>query len=102
MPSDKTHHFDPSGKGEDGGDREEFSPNEDGYDGDMRIRDFRLDVVSNAQEIPRSPGLNGGVAITGFVDVEKLISVGHRKFFIEKKLPFQIVILSTGGIKDTQ
>ncbi|WP_103652711.1 hypothetical protein [Bacillus thuringiensis] len=39
-----------------------------------------------------------GVVLTGFIDVEKLITVKHNykeeKLFLEKKLPFYIVLLN--------
>jgi hypothetical protein len=35
-----------------------------------------------------------GTAITGFIDVEKFITFGKHTFFLEKKLPFQILIIS--------
>lgn len=87
----------PAGKGASQGGREESWPTDDELDGDVRILDMKRDVVSNVQEIPRSPGICGGFAITGFLDVEKFICVGRHKLFIEKKLPFQIVILTVGG-----
>lgn len=36
-----------------------------------------------------------GTAITGFIDVEKFITIGKHTFFLEKKLPFQILIISS-------
>ncbi|TCL67394.1 hypothetical protein EDC14_101483 [Hydrogenispora ethanolica] len=35
-----------------------------------------------------------GTAITGFIDVEKFVTLNHQTFFLEKKLPFQILIIS--------
>ncbi|MDS1029467.1 hypothetical protein RDV78_02975 [Bacillota bacterium LX-D] len=33
--------------------------------------------------------------LTGFIDVEKIFRLGREKFFLEKKLPFQVVIIKT-------
>ncbi len=48
----------------------------------------------------KDAGIHGGIALTGFIDVEKLITVKYNhkkeKLFLEKKLPFQIVVLNVG------
>ncbi|HBE76856.1 MAG TPA: hypothetical protein DDW65_03620 [Firmicutes bacterium] len=35
-----------------------------------------------------------GTAITGFIDVEKFVTLNKHTFFLEKKLPFQILIIA--------
>lgn len=45
-------------------------------------------------------GKLAGTAITGFIDVEKFVSLNRQLFFLEKKLPFQILIVTEGDYKD--
>ena len=69
-------------------------PVEGGFPGHIWVRDIKTEVVEHCQSIPESEGIEGGVVCTGFLDVEKLIGVHHHTFFLEKKLPFQIVIIT--------
>jgi hypothetical protein len=49
-------------------------------------------VVSEEQEF--KIGKTPGTAITGFIDVEKFITLDKQTYFLEKKLPFQILIIA--------
>ncbi len=55
-------------------------------------------VVSEEQSF--NIGKLTGTAITGFIDVEKFVSLERQVFFLEKKLPFQILIVTEGEHKD--
>lgn len=52
-----------------------------------------IKIVSEEQTF--SVGKLPGTAITGFIDVEKFVTLYKDTFFIEKKLPFQILIISS-------
>lgn len=68
----------------------DYSP----YDGkDNRIIDSSVKIVSEDQKF--SVGRLPGTAITGFIDVEKFLAFDKQTFFLEKKLPFQILIISS-------
>lgn len=58
-----------------------------------RIIESQVKIQSEEQKffVGRLPG----TAITGFIDVEKFISFDKQTFFLEKKLPFQILIISS-------
>jgi hypothetical protein len=63
------------------------------------VEDISKDILYKSVEIPASDGILGGVAVTGFVDVEKLIHIyvpcyDKKTLFLEKKLPFSYLILS--------
>ncbi len=60
---------------------------------DFRIIDSEIRIESEEQRflIGRFPS----IAITGFIDVEKFLSFEKQNFFLEKKLPFQILIISS-------
>ena len=51
-----------------------------------------IKIVSEDQTF--TVGKLPGTAITGFIDVEKFVTLDKDTFFIEKKLPFQILIIS--------
>lgn len=50
-------------------------------------------IISEDQDF--NVGKFPGTAVTGFIDVEKFITLHNHTFFLEKKLPFQILIIST-------
>jgi hypothetical protein len=54
-------------------------------------------IVDQANILPAN-GLLGGTALTGFIDIEKLIHIKNCEkpltLFLEKKLPFSVVVLS--------
>lgn len=50
-----------------------------------------INIVSETQKF--EIGDLTGNAITGFIDVEKFVKFEGVKFFLEKKLPFQILII---------
>ncbi len=55
-----------------------------------------IKIVSEDQDF--NIGKLPGTAITGFIDVEKFITIHKNTFFIEKKLPFQILIISANEL----
>jgi hypothetical protein len=65
----------------------------------VEIEEVSEKIISNIIDIPCSDGIHGGFAITGFIDVEKLIKIYKHEccsnvLFLEKKLPFSIVVLT--------
>jgi hypothetical protein len=63
------------------------------------IEEVSKDIITNKTSIPATDGVLGGVAVTGFVDVEKLIHIyapakKQKTIFLEKKLPFSYVVLA--------
>ncbi len=57
-----------------------------------RIIESTIKIVSEDQKF--LVGKFPGTAITGFIDVEKFLTFEKQNFFLEKKLPFQILIIS--------
>lgn len=65
------------------------------------IEGSQIDIVADCHEIPATAEMTGGVVCTGFVDVETVLAKSHithngwmtTRFFLEKKLPFQVVLL---------
>ena len=55
------------------------------------IEDEKISIVSDVQSF-KSKSIKG-THLIGFVDVEKIFRVNKKRFFIEKKLPFSILIL---------
>ncbi len=51
-----------------------------------------IKIISDEQSF--KVGKLPGTAITGFIDVEKFVTLDHQTFFLEKKLPFQILIIA--------
>jgi hypothetical protein len=51
-------------------------------------------VKITSKDQPFKVGNLPGTAITGFIDVEKFVTLNKQTFFLEKKLPFQILIIS--------
>jgi hypothetical protein len=39
--------------------------------------------------------------LTGFIDVEKIFRLGFERFFLEKKLPFQVIIIRKSVFGET-
>jgi hypothetical protein len=62
-------------------------------DGKDKVLESVVKIVSEEQKF--CVGKLPGTAITGFIDVEKFIAFDKEKFFLEKKLPFQILIISS-------
>ncbi|OUB21154.1 hypothetical protein BK739_01780 [Bacillus thuringiensis serovar pirenaica] len=79
--------------------------NENGFEIEVEQIDTKIECESCCISPGEHTGISGGVALTGFIDVEKIITVKHNgckeKLFLEKKLPFQIVILNLGKQSDT-
>ncbi len=59
----------------------------------IQVHEVGHEVVTEEITIPSSDGVRGGIAVTGFFDVEKIICIRGKTFFLEKKLPFQILLL---------
>ena len=55
------------------------------------ILDEKISIVSDVQYF-KAKDING-THLVGFVDVEKIFKVKKERIFIEKKLPFSILIL---------
>ena len=60
-----------------------------------RIIESTVKIVSEDQKF--LVGKFPGTAITGFIDVEKFLTFEKQNFFLEKKLPFQILIITSAG-----
>ena len=60
---------------------------------DDKIAETTIKIISEDQKF--TVGKLPGTAITGFIDVEKFVTLDKQTFFIEKKLPFQILIISS-------
>jgi len=60
---------------------------------DYRIIDSSVKLISEEQKF--LVGCLPGTAITGFIDVEKFLAFDKHTFFLEKKLPFQILIIAS-------
>ncbi|MGE6618780.1 hypothetical protein [Bacillus mycoides] len=67
---------------------------------EIHVDQINTEIECESCIIPKDEqaGIQGGIALTGFIDVEKIITVKYnhhkKKLFLEKKLPFQIVILN--------
>jgi hypothetical protein len=67
----------------------------DGFKPEAPFKAYEPTVKIVSEEQRFLVGKFPGIAITGFIDVEKFITLHKDTFFIEKKLPFQILIIST-------
>ncbi|OMH24242.1 hypothetical protein BK726_00895 [Bacillus thuringiensis serovar londrina] len=80
--------------------------NENGYEIEVEQIETKIECESCCISPGEHTGISGGVALTGFIDVEKIITVKNNgckeKLFLEKKLPFQIVILNLGKQTDNE
>lgn len=66
------------------------------------IAETQIDIETSCQQVPKTRGVDGGIICTGFIDVEKILKrvkvncgvpeTSH--FFLEKKLPFQVVFIA--------
>ncbi|KYO66664.1 hypothetical protein [Thermovenabulum gondwanense] len=69
------------------------------------VEEVSKQIIENATPIPCSEGILGGVAVTGFIDVEKIIKIcGYKTkfFFLEKKLPFSYVLLNLDPLRERE
>ncbi|MGB9840357.1 hypothetical protein [Thermovenabulum sp.] len=67
------------------------------------VEEVSKQIIENATTIPCSEGMLGKIAVTGFIDVEKLIKVcGYKTkfYFLEKKLPFSYVLLNLDPVRE--
>jgi hypothetical protein len=60
---------------------------------DNKFSEASVKIISEDQTF--CIGKLPGTAITGFIDVEKFITLDKHTFFLEKKLPFQILIIAS-------
>ncbi|MDP4144194.1 MAG: hypothetical protein Q8936_06865 [Bacillota bacterium] len=65
----------------------------------VEVEEIDKRIISDVTDICPTDGITGGVAITGFIDVEKLIHIkkgchGKKTIFLEKKLPFSYLMVS--------
>ncbi len=63
----------------------------------IEIEEVSKQIVTESTKIGPSDGILGGTAITGFIDIEKLIKRNcetPKVIFLEKKLPFSFLFLS--------
>lgn len=73
------------------------------------IADTRIEIETSCEQIPQTSGVDGGIICTGFIDVEKILKrVKHHcgqpvtsHFFLEKKLPFQVVLIAFADEDDS-
>lgn len=81
---------------------------EDCDDWTVRVCPVSQDVTIECHTLPESEDTGGGVLCTGFLDVEKLIVIKNKHhhhpketvLLLEKKLPFQLLILRLKGHED--
>lgn len=67
----------------------------------VRVCPISQSVTIECHRLPETQDIGGGVLCTGFFDVEKLIMIKHhddhftreKVLLMEKKLPFQLLIL---------
>ena len=55
------------------------------------IEDEKISIITDEQSF-KSKNIDG-THLVGFVDVEKIFRVNRERIFIEKKLPFSVLIL---------
>lgn len=56
------------------------------------IETSRAEIITDVQTL--NLGADAvAVEVTGFIDVEKIIRLGLQRFFIEKKKPFNLLII---------
>nr|WP_172688944.1 hypothetical protein [Bacillus thuringiensis] len=79
--------------------------NENRYEIEVEQIDTTIECESCCIPVDQNAGIYGGIALTGFIDVEKIITVKNNgckeKLFLEKKLPFQLVVLHLGKQQDS-
>lgn len=68
--------------------------------GNVKVIPVETKITVDATTVPSTDSVRDGVALTGFIDVEKLIEIkddchgdDDKTLFLEKKLPFQVLIL---------
>lgn len=55
---------------------------------------IKEDFIKRVDPIPHSDDIQGGFVLTQVIDVEKIIKIHDKVFLLEKKVPFQIVLIS--------
>jgi hypothetical protein len=72
---------------------------------DVTVDQLREKLSTDITRICPTDGINGGFALTGFIDVEDIIKIkcspwDEKTLFLEKKLPFSIVVFSLDTQKE--
>lgn len=60
----------------------------------MPIKDTSIEIITKADQVRVDPNTLQ-TTVTGFIDVEKIIRIGDKTIFIEKKLPFSYMTIIT-------
>ncbi|MFF0825539.1 hypothetical protein ACFYU8_08085 [Brevibacillus sp. NPDC003359] len=71
----------------------------------VKVVPIETKIIAKSSIISPCDTVGEGVVLTGFIDVEKLIKIrdkceGERVIFLEKKLPFQILIVELEHCED--
>jgi hypothetical protein len=72
---------------------------------DVEIEQVKTEVTTDVVRIPCTDGITGGFALTGFIDIEDIIKIkkcpwNEKTLFLEKKLPFSVVVIGLETGKD--
>ncbi|HSQ90089.1 MAG TPA: hypothetical protein VLM92_14935 [Romboutsia sp.] len=62
----------------------------------MPIKDTSIEIITNVERVQVDSDTIQ-TTVTGFIDVEKIIQIGDKVIFIEKKLPFSYMTIITSG-----
>ena len=62
----------------------------------MPIKDTSIEIITNVEKVQVDPDTLQ-TTVTGFIDVEKIIQIGDKIIFIEKKLPFSYMTIITSA-----
>lgn len=62
----------------------------------MAIKDSVIEIITNVEQAQIDPDTLQ-TTVTGFIDVEKIIQIGDKLIFIEKKLPFSYMTIVTSA-----
>lgn len=60
----------------------------------MPIKDTSIEIITNVDQVKLDSDTIQ-TTVTGFIDVEKIIRIGDKIIFIEKKLPFSYMTIVT-------
>lgn len=65
----------------------------------MPIKDTAIEIITNVDQVQIAPDTLQ-TTVTGFIDIEKIIQIGDKLIFIEKKLPFSYMTIVTSANGD--
>jgi len=60
----------------------------------MPIKDTSIEIITKVDQV-KVDNDTLQTTVTGFIDVEKIIQIGDKIIFIEKKLPFSYMTIIT-------